>query len=213
MEQSLAKRCRHIPDSLFALPLTPNESWLLGLLMTDGNVLDEGRITLAICDEDGAQLASQIIGFGSIRIAPPNPRTTAIMWSYQAHSRQLAQRLEEWGITPRKTKTLAFPDPSNLSLPDFIRGLWDGDGSWYIDKRDNSLIAHFGCASEIFIHSLRSVTADVTGSMANIRKHPQKEFWQLSYQGRYAITLARWLYYAPAITSLSRKQMIIVPFL
>src|SRR5260221_12589379 len=98
MEQSLAKRCRQIPVSLCALPLVANESWLLGLLMTDGNVSNQGRMTLHISDEDGVQLASQIIGFGSIRIAPPNPRTTAIMWSYQVHSRQLAQRLEKLGI-------------------------------------------------------------------------------------------------------------------
>lgn len=168
MEQSLAKRCRQIPDTLFALPLTPRESWLLGLLMTDGNVSNQGRVTLAISDEDGVQLASQIIGFGSIRIAPPNPRTTAIMWSYQAHSRQLAQRLETFGATPRKTKTLAFPNPKDLSLPDYIRGLWDGDGSWYLDRRDNTLVASFGGASEPFIHTLRSFTAD------NISRVPVK---------------------------------------
>ena len=219
-EQFLAKNCRQIPDSLFSTPLSPTESWLLGLLMTDGCANEkEHFIKLSISDKDGAQLASQIVGFGNIREILPETREYSrekiqgklSLWSYTACSIQLVGRLGALGLTPRKTKTLAFPNISDIALPDFIRGLWDGDGSWF--KSDNALIAHFGCASESFIHTLQAITSSITGSSAQVRSNRRKDFWQLSYGQKRAVTLARWLYYEPDLPCLERKRAIVQPFL
>jgi hypothetical protein len=219
-EQFLAKNCRQIPDSLFAVPLGPKESWLLGLLMTDGCANDRDHlIKLSISDKDGAQLASQIIGFGSIRERSPNTseyngnkiQGKLPIWSYVARSMQLVERLGALGLTPRKTKTLLFPNVLDITLPDFIRGLWDGDGSWY--KRANLLGAHFGCASEPFVHALHAITSKITGSSAQVRANRRKDFWKLSYSGKSAVALARWLYYEPDLPCLERKRAIVQPFL
>ena len=219
-EQFLAKNCRQISDSLFATPLSPKESWLLGLLMTDGCVNEkEHFIKLSISDKDGVQFASQIIGFGYIRESLPETREyngkkiqgKLPVWNYVACSIQLVERLGALGFTPRKTKTLTFPNVSDIALRDFIRGLWDGDGSWY--KSDNALIAHFGCASESFIHALQTITSNITGSSAQVRSNRHKDFWQLSYGWKRAIALARWLYYEPDLPCLERKRAIVQPFL
>jgi hypothetical protein len=219
-QQIVAKNCRQIPDSLFSTPLSPTDSWLLGLLMTDGCANEkEHFIKLSISDKDGAQLASQIIGFGNIREILPETREYSgekiqgklSLWSYTACSIQLVGRLGALGLTPRKTKTLAFPNISDIALPDFIRGLWDGDGSWY--KNDNALIAHFGCASESFIHTLQAITSGITESSAQVRSNHRKDFWQLSYGQKRAVTLARWLYYEPDLPCLERKRAIVQPFL
>jgi hypothetical protein len=219
-EQFLAKNARQIPDSLFATPLNPKESWLLGLLMTDGCVSEkEHLIKLSITDKDGVQLASQIIRFGNIRERSPQIREyngkiiqgKLSIWDYTACSIQLVERLDTLGLTSRKTKTLMFPNLSDIALPDFIRGLWDGDGSWCI--ADNALIAHFGCASESFIYALQAITSSITGSSAQVRSNHRKDFWQLSYGQKRAVTLARWLYYEPDLPCLERKRAIVQPFL
>jgi hypothetical protein len=128
-EQFLAKDCRQIPDSLFATPLNPKEFWLLGLLMTDGCVNEkEHFMKLSITDKDGAQLASQVIGFGNIRETLPETREyrekkiqgKLPIWNYTACSIQLVERLGTLGVTSRKTKTLTFPNLSDIALPDFI---------------------------------------------------------------------------------------------
>jgi transposase-like protein len=220
-EQFLAKRRRQIPDSLFSPPLNAQESWLLGLLMTDGCVMERTLIKLSISDKDGTQLASQIIGFGSVRESSPEIREyngkiihgRLPVWNYVACSIQLVERLEAFGLTARKTKTLTFPNVLDIALPDFIRGLWDGDGSWFVDKRDNSLIAHFGCASEPFMHALQAITSNITGSRAQVRSNSRKDFWQLSYQTKPAVALARWLYYDAGLVCLERKHAIVRPFL
>ena len=159
-EQFLARNCRQISDSLFSIPLGPKESWLLGLLMTDGCVSENDHIiSLGISDKDGVELASQIIGFGSIRKRPPQTREyngkkiqgKLPMWNYTACSMQLVQRLGTLGLTPRKTKTLAFPNVSGIALPDFVRGLLDGDGSWYITEK--LLSTHLAArANHLYMH-------------------------------------------------------------
>jgi hypothetical protein len=221
-EQFLAKNCRQIPDSLFSTPLSPKESWLLGLLMTDGCANEkEHFIKLSISDKDGVQLASQIIGFGSIRESLPTTseyngkkiQGKLPVWNYVACSTRLVERLGMLGLTPRKTKTLTFPNVLDLSLPDFIRGLWDGDGSWFVDKNDKALVTHFGCASEPFMRTLYSIISDIAGGTAQVRPNNRKDFWHLSYHTKPAVALARWLYYEPDPVCLARKYVIVKPFL
>jgi len=221
IEQIVAKKCRQIPDSLFSLLLNAKESWLLGLLMTDGCVGDRDRIKLTIGDKDGVQFASQIIGFGNITEVLPKTyeykgkkiQGRLSMWNYVACSTLLVERLGSLGMIPRKTRTLAFPSVLDVSLPDFIRGLWDGDGCWFFQKKRGALIASFGSASEAFMHSLHSITSIITESFARVRSNRINTFWQLSYGKMPSIALAKWLYYEPGLVCLQRKYAIVQPFL
>ncbi len=211
-----------IPDTLFASPLNANESWLPGLLLTDGCV-HKNIVKLSITDEDAVHLAFQVIGFGNIVKGPPHGLKTYSglkiegklpVWTYTACSIELVERLENWGLVPRKTKTLAFPDPAAMSLPDFIRGLWDSYGCWYIQsKRTGALGSHFGSASEQFIRALHLLIARITGSAATVRANKRGDFWQLQYAGAGAVALARWLYTSPNPMRLARKLAIVKSFL
>ena len=92
-EQFLAKNWRQIPDSLFAPPLGPKESWLLGLLMTNGCSSErEHTINLNLSDKDGVLLASQIIGFGSVRERSPQ--------ASEYHGKIIQGKLPGWIIRP-----------------------------------------------------------------------------------------------------------------
>lgn len=212
-----------LSDTLFLAPLTANESWLLGLLLTDGCVSPQNRLVkLGVTDEDAVRFASQVIGFGSItRVAAGRVSEyhgqkiegKLPIWNYVACSTTLVERLGRWGLVPRKTKTLAFPAVSAISLPDFLRGLWDGDGSWCIDKRDGALLAHFGSASEHFMQDLHVITSQKTVSAAKVRANKRGNLWQLQYYGRGAVALARWLYEEADSMCLARKRAIVEPFL
>lgn len=212
LAQSFAKSAQDIPDSLFVPRLPRDQSWLLGLIATDGNVGSNGRLTISIGDEDGVQQAAAILGMGHIRVIAPRPNTTTPMWSYSTCSRRLADRLAALGITPRKTAALPFPLPSTVSMQDFIRGAWDGDGSWGIDRRDGALRTGFGGASETFVRGLHDVLREVTGSRAAVRRHADIPYWIIQYQGRAAVRLARWLYEHDG-PALSRKQLIVQAYL
>jgi AraC-like DNA-binding protein len=51
-----------LPDALFLAPLTANESWLLGLLLTDGCVYQNRLVKLSVTDEDAVWFAAQVRG-------------------------------------------------------------------------------------------------------------------------------------------------------
>ena len=214
VEQLLSKRCTKIRDSLFHAPLDEKHSWLLGIIATDGCVEDGGRLTICNEDIDVIKLSHSIIGMRSIRcLSPRPPKTTAVLYNHIVNSRILCNRLNLLGIVPRKTKTIQFPQPEKLSLPDYVRGLWDGDGCWSIDKRDRKLISSFGSASLQFIKVLASTLQLVTSSKAQVRQRGDKYFWVLSYYGTKAISLANWLYENAGMYANQRKKSIVSPFL
>jgi hypothetical protein len=213
LTHSLAKSCQSIPDSLFVPRLPRDQSWLLGLIATDGSVGDDGRLTVSLGDEDGVRQTASILGMGHIRAIKPRPGTTVPMWSYTIGSRRLADRLAIYGIQPRKTSQLPFPAASAVSMPDFVRGAWGGDGSWGVDRRDGSLRASFGGASEPFVNDLHAALRGVTGSAAAVRRHARIPFWVLRYQGRTAVRLARWLYADDQGIGLARKRLRVQPHL
>lgn len=208
----VATHARPISDNLFAAPLDSAQSWLLGLLMTDGAVGDDGRVRLALQDEGIARAAREIVGFGNVSVR--NIKTCrAPVWLYEAGARHLATRLYTWGCTPRKTKTLAYPPTDQLCLPDFVRGLWDGDGCWSIDKRNNSLRATFGCASEPFITDLAKTLSGVVGKPLRVSFYAPRTFWNIGLNGSWAVALARWIYADNPLYAMERKRAIVAPFI
>lgn len=104
---------------------TPDLAYLLGLLAADGCVRDNGFINFVSLD-------IELLKFVRDKISPTTPisdnNRRVIFWSVD-----LRDKLISFGIVPRKSKIIKFPTfISDNILPDFIRGVLDGDGS--IDK-------------------------------------------------------------------------------
>lgn len=100
--------------------------YLLGAFMTDGcvKVYDKRKlVTLTSKDQDWLSLIKDII-------CPELPITQynncGILNFY---STEMAEILISQGCTSQKSLTLQFPEIPQKYLPDFIRGLIDGDGS------------------------------------------------------------------------------------
>ena len=194
-----------LADDLFISPLSPNESWVLGLLLTDGCVYTQGNncyISICSIDKDIIEKIKDIMMCGNItfmkggRIRTKDPEKDS--WKWRVCSKGLYERLSFFGMTPRKTMILEFPNTDVLSLPDFVRGAWDGDGSISIgtEKRWTTkkkiLSASFGCASLSFIQALWELLKPVTKSQSNI--YVKNEFGHINYTGVKAISLLEWIY-------------------
>ena len=82
-----------------------------------------------------------------------------------------------------------------------------------MDKKDKALVAHFGSASEPFMHKLYSIISPIAGGTARVRSNRRKDFWVLSYHTKPAVALAKWLYYDSDLVYLERKYTIVKPFL
>lgn len=108
---------------------TEGEAYFLGLLITDGCVLDNNQITLSLKKEDTYILNEfnkitnnqNSIKFGKGRHAN----------MAEAHFKNynIAKNLAQYGCVPRKTFIVHLPNIRHDLMRHMIRGLIDGDGS------------------------------------------------------------------------------------
>lgn len=195
-----------LPPGLFSPPLDADTSWVLGIVASDGNISAEDRLRVASVDLDILEQCQRITGAGSIYPEARNRHT----WSYTAVG--LAERLDRFGVHPAKSFTLGFPSLCDLDFPSYVRGLWDGDGYWRIDKR-GALAAGFGCSSQPFIETLWKHLQPVVESKAQVYKHPSKEHWVIRLDKRRAERLAHWMYPSLGVPACVRKREIVRSFL
>ncbi len=135
----LAHRSKPLNEYAFDV-LTPESSYWLGALMTDGCVYDENnpqsspRIELQWEKTDAAHIEafdSFMGGGGRVNV---HVRKSGVYYRWDARSVHLAKTLLSYGISPRKTKT-ACPVEQLRMNPDFWRGCIDGDGE--VDRGNN----------------------------------------------------------------------------
>ena len=128
----------HCNDSYFDTVDNADKAYILGLLWADGcNYLSLGKIQLQLQEKDKYILDEinilidndRPLTFLPLKDRNPNWQNsyTLILKSYH-----MAQVLNDYGMTPRKSLTLEFPTWLDESLyPHFLRGYIDGDGSIY----------------------------------------------------------------------------------
>ena len=111
-------------------------------------------------------------------------------------------------ITTTKSKTIQRVDVPKKHFPDFLRGVFDGDGSFYTfwDKRwpkAFGYIISFASASQIFLDWFRLSLQKQFGVKGFIRRGDG--VFEIRYTKRDTRTLVRSMYYRPDLLFLSRK--------
>ena len=133
----------HCNENYFDNINNADKAYILGLLWADGcNNLSLGKIQLQLQEKDKYILDEINILTNNDRpliFTPLNNKNPNWQNSYTLilKSYHMAQVLNDYGMTPRKSLILEFPTWLDISLyPHFIRGYIDGDGSIYchIDK-------------------------------------------------------------------------------
>jgi len=130
------------------------------------------------------------------------------VYYFDIANQKIFSDLLNYGLSPQKSLVIGFPDVPKEYIRHFIRGCWDGDGSVYLDKRDNRIKASFVSGSLKFIEGLVKALKDegIQETRINMRegKNP-------SYYIRYGTTqvpkLFRFLYHdVPESQYLKRKH-------
>lgn len=169
--------------------------WVLGLWYTDGHVTrkeayltqkDQGLLTQVRRIIAGPSLEHRV------RVFPYHGPSNS--WVLQVSSVDLVRHLASYGVHPRKSLTLIFPDwmPDNV-LSHFARGLWDGDGYIGFNKRKR-LTVTFACGSLAFITSFALKAYAVTGKQPTVHKQREKTCYTFSLGGIPAQRFLDWLY-------------------
>lgn len=112
---------------------TEEKAYFLGLMWSDGNICKNTlKISLKANDSEIKLLEKlSYLFYGDSRI-----KINGNFCILDIYSKKLFNRMIELGCMPNKTFLLTYPNWLNPNLDKhFIRGLWDGDGTIYINKK------------------------------------------------------------------------------
>lgn len=142
---------------------SPQMAWLLGLLFTDGCIVEEGNglracpgqsVVLTSMDRDMLEnVRTHLKSTRPIRKKVQSYDKTKHIYSFDFYRKKMRDDLQKLGLIQRKSLTMKFPNVPEEYMRHFIRGCWDGDGSVYIGK-DNRVNASFVSGSQDFIEKL-----------------------------------------------------------
>ena len=186
-------------------------AYAIGLITTDGNLSSNGRgMTFVSKDLQLIKTFIKCLDINpKIRLKKSGFALDRKYYFVQFTDINFYKFLTSVGLTPAKSKTL-----KNLLIPeryffDFLRGCFDGDGSFYSywDKRWASsflFYLSFVSASLDFINWLREEVLNFLGIHGHLGMAYQGAY-QLKYAKKESVILIKRMYYSPSLPRLERK--------
>lgn len=141
----------NLKENYFSI-LNVENIYYLGFIFADGNIYKPSgnhsfKLTIDISSKDIEILENFHIN-NKINYTNKNSVYMCII------SNKICEDLINLGVTPNKTHTCLFPDIPQELISHFIRGYFDGDGCFHINKY-NKLIATI-CGNKNFLEKLGS---------------------------------------------------------
>ena len=191
---------------------SPEFAYALGLLATDGNLSPDGRhfdftsidkeqlLNFMRCLGIKVKIGHKISGFTG-RSRPRIQFGDVIFYRF----------LLSIGFMPAKTKIISAIEIPQEYFFDFLRGHFDGDGTFYSywDPRWRSsymFYTEFISASKKHIHWLRKSLYRLLNIKGHITKNKNDSIYQLKYAKSESLKLLPKMYYSNAVVCLSRKR-------
>lgn len=170
-------------------------AYVLGLIITDGCITDQGTISLSMNDREILEKVKFIMGSEHpITASQHQPK----LFNFRFAREGMVNNLAELGIGPRKSLTVNFPSIPDAFMSDFIRGVFDGDGSVFFNSRNNAypLIAKFCSGSKDFIAGLEINLQKLGLPKRNIYEQKTKNgiYYMIKYSHRDSQNLFNILY-------------------
>jgi hypothetical protein len=190
----------------------PEMAYVLGYWWADGVMYIKPNtgaheVRIASNDVDHLIRMADVIG-GNYDVRKVSATANTYVVSFC--SKQLYQDILGHGGTPRKSRTIGFPNVPIGLLAHFVRGVVDGGGtlSWNGDRP----VLHVYSGSQQFLPALTKAIEANTGIPAP-NTIANRDNWYIKWSTIRAKCLAGWLYYDNPGLALPRKQQIAAHFL
>jgi hypothetical protein len=197
---------------------TPDMAYVLGLFAADGCMYQNTRgscyLGFTSSDQQLISVVKELMGLSNNIEMRQRSSRWKTSYTLQIGSHTLFKCLLSLGFTPRKSKTLKFPEIPRKMLGHFIRGYFDGDGNVYcttLRRRQRAyrvLTVRFISGSQAFLTSLRKslLEENIVGS-GSLYAHGAGAYI-LAYGTKDARQLYSFMYPSSAVPCLKRKQKI-----
>ena len=210
IKYSNASQHRLFYEDYFQDITTEKQAYFLGLLASDGSVSEKrNTISLSLNVDDGLDLIEEfkkeLNSTGSINVHT-DKRTDykrKSMAIIQFSSQKTKEDLQKIGITPKKTKSLEYPNINKELDRHFIRGFIDGDGCFYYKR---GVLCFSLVGTESILKSIQQILKK------ELSIDPTKLFWHktgvyyLSLAHKKTMLLRDWIYKDSSIYMKRKKN-------
>jgi len=203
----------HIVPSDVLAAWSPDLAYATGLLAADGTLdNDRVRVEFISTDKDLIEAYCRALCLDNIHVMFTPQQARKSWYKVKLNDRAFRSFLEDVGLVPSKSKSLGPLQIPDHVFRDFLRGVLDGDGSWFITKswsgRYQYLCVELCSASQRFGEWIRKQVEQLTGLQGRLDRNSTGRAYKLVYMGQKALALGRWVYYSPGVLSLPRKRRI-----
>lgn len=196
------------PQGKVQIKWSSHFAYAIGLLASDGCLSSSGRHIIFV-SKDKEQVTNFLRALNIENLVGLNSTGA---YRVQFSDVLFYRFLMDIGLMPNKSKVL-----SKLEIPpkyffDFLRGVFDGDGSSYSywDPRWKSSFMYYvsvASASEAFIIWLRHTIWTRLGVSGHVTRAKNKSTYQLKYAKKSSTEILRKMYPKKNILCLSRKRL------
>ena len=188
-------------------------AYAVGLIATDGCLSKDGR-HIDLTSNDREQLINFMNCLGVLH--PISSKQSGFSSSRSLHVQfsnvKLYRFLIDVGLTPKKSKSIGPIDVPDHFFFDFLRGSFDGDGTFYSyhDPRwpkSFLLYTAFYSASWRHLNWLQSSIQRFIGIIGHASKKPARSVYILRYAKKDSIALLRRIYKTGCNVRLARKYL------
>ncbi|MGE7271364.1 LAGLIDADG family homing endonuclease [Brevibacillus panacihumi] len=198
---------------------SPELYYVLGLWASDGCVTDGGTMSLSMTDCDVIQWVAQTIDYKNtiMQYKPKNSPNSKVTYSIVFTNNEVFHILKERGITPRKSLSIRLPEIPYQYTKDFVRGVFDGDGSIYVGRRkdNNARCQKFSLVSgsREFLEGLNSLIYDalqVGPCKITVDCRRANPLYEIGVSKREdVVKIAKWMYSGDAFGMARKKTKMI----
>lgn len=199
------------PRGKVKIKWSPNFAYAIGLLATDGNLSSDGRhISMSSKDKEQLENFLKCLGIKNT-IGTNRSGARDISLRVQIGDIKFYDFLVSIGLIPAKSKTIGELKIPDKYFFDFLRGHFDGDGTFYSywDPRWRSSFMFYvelGSASKNHIIWLQNKIKLLSCAVGRITKSKNNSVFRLKFAKAESLKLLPKLYYNPLVICLSRKR-------
>lgn len=205
------KRKYEVDDKFFTAE-TEQSFYVAGFIASDG-CIDRNEVCIKLSSNDKIHLEKINKLLKSNRPIKHYKNKYSGASVLRVSSKQILKDLERFNIVPRKSLTYEFPDwlKTHPLKHHFMRGYFDGDGSFYLNTQYNRKICFGLRGTEKFLLDYRNILEKECGFEPRQNKMPvSSRCHQLAYGGnKNIVSIANFLY-NNATVFLERKHNFVV---
>ena len=200
------------PKGKVKIKWSPEFAYAIGLIATDGCLSIDGyHIVLVSKDIEQLKTFKHCLGLDSKLAKHSSGHKKRDYFRVQFGDILFYQFLLGIGLTPAKSKTIGAVDVPQQYFFDFLRGCFDGDGSFYSywDPRWRSSFMYYlqlASASKSFIDWIRQSLRVRSEVIGHITKDGKGSTYQLKYAKKESLKIIKKMYYSDTAVCLARKK-------